>query len=65
MADTERFELTVDMSNAAFEEQPAAELAGILRGIARSVERGWCGGPIHDSNGNEVGSFRVVVNEGE
>lgn len=46
--------------NAAFEEQPAAELARILRHIARAVERGDFQGQAVDANGNTVGSWLVT-----
>jgi hypothetical protein len=46
--------------NAAFEEQPATELARILRHIARAIERGDFQGQAVDANGNTVGSWLVT-----
>lgn len=45
--------------NAAFEDEPASEIARILRKVARAVERGDELGLLVDSNGNTVGSWRV------
>lgn len=58
-----RFVLTVDMDNAAFEDNPD-ELAEILAGLAEgmtgvvNVSHG-AAGPVRDSNGNSVGSWKV------
>lgn len=58
------FKLTIKTANAAFGEeagdQPYAEIARILREVATVVERGTRGAPIHDINGNRVGSFDLT-----
>ncbi len=55
-----RFTLTIDCDNAAFEEQPAQELARILRDVAARIERGTDCGTVHDINGNTVGRFDMM-----
>ncbi len=53
--------IEIEMSNAAFEEAPASELARILRELANRVEGdGDELGLIRDINGNTVGKFEVV-----
>ena len=59
-----RFVLTIDMDNAAFEEVPSVEVARILRDVAERIEYhpNFSPGhsqPVHDINGNLVGSFSV------
>ena len=58
------FSLTFRMNNAAFVDDPAGEVARILREVAGNVERGegFTIGenemrPIRDSNGNRVGEY--------
>ena len=51
------FTMTIDSSNAAFEDEPGEELAGILRIVAAKVAEGYTSGPLYDTNGNRVGSF--------
>jgi len=58
------FSLTFRIDNAAFVEDPAAEVARILRDVAGKVERGegFTAGdahmrPIRDSNGNRIGEY--------
>jgi len=61
------FTLKVDCDNAAFEDDPAPELARILREVADGIESGeprfagWQGWfqTIHDVNGNDVGRFAL------
>jgi hypothetical protein len=51
--------IKVNMDNAAFEE-PAAELARILRDIAERIEGGeLMAFSLRDANGNNVGTFQV------
>jgi hypothetical protein len=51
--------IKIQMNNAAFEE-PAVELARILRDIADRIEGGEIMGfSIQDMNGNTVGTFQV------
>ena len=43
--------------NAAFQEDPAAEYARILRKVADEIEAGRTYGVMHDYNGNRVGTW--------
>lgn len=56
-----RFTVTIDVDNAAFEEDPGMEVARILRKIAdiQAAERADAG-TFTDSNGNTVGSFAYL-----
>lgn len=52
--------LTLDTSNAAFGDEPGAEVARILRRVADAAERGGYSPSddpyyLHDANGNNVG----------
>ena len=49
------FKMTVDMSNAAFEEQ--AELVAILEKVIADYKACNTGKAIIDSNGNKVGQW--------
>jgi hypothetical protein len=58
------FSLEFQMNNAAFADNPAGEVARILRDVADKVERGdgFTVGdaelrPIRDSNGNLIGEY--------
>jgi hypothetical protein len=55
-----KFRLTIDMDNAAFEDDPG-ELARCLRDVASLVAPGkeWQHGNVRDINGNTVGTFKV------
>lgn len=60
-----KLEVTMDMGNAAFEDQPASEAARILRDLADRLEDGGEVGAVLrlcDYNGNQVG--QAVVKEG-
>lgn len=61
------FTLKIETMNAAFAEDPGAELARILRGIAdRARDLGpplGDRGAIHDANGNTVGTWRYIHEE--
>ena len=50
-----KFQMNVDMSNAAFEEQ--AELVAILKKVIADYEACNTGKAIIDSNGNKVGQW--------
>jgi hypothetical protein len=54
--------ITVQMDNAAFTDDPGAELARILRELARVTERD---GPHNrramDANGNQVGQMDMTT----
>lgn len=61
------FSLQFSMANEAFDE-PATEIARILRHVARRVENGELpdgddtgfGMPVKDINGNTVGQWKVT-----
>lgn len=55
----EQVRITIDTGNAAFEDEPASEIARILRKIAEDFESGAQPTLVRDSNGNRVGE--VVV----
>jgi len=54
--------ITIDTANAAFDPDPAPELARILATIAGRVADGcrYDDQPIHDANGNRVGAVNYV-----
>ena len=52
--------ITVEMDNAAFEDDPAGELARILRETAHKIEEGYNAGQCRDINGNQVGNFDII-----
>lgn len=45
--------------NAAFCDDPAAELARMLRDVATRLERGETIGHVRDENGNRVSRFEL------
>lgn len=51
------FDLSFDTANAAFDYEPASEVARILRDIAQRVEAGADCGTIRDHNGNTIGNW--------
>jgi hypothetical protein len=55
------FELKIETDNAAFSEDPGAEIARILRDVARVVAQGGLEGFVADSNGNMVGNFELTT----
>lgn len=54
------FTLDISTDNAAFEDEPAAEVARILRRIADKLEQGQRDGIAADVNGNRCGSFHLT-----
>jgi hypothetical protein len=53
-----KFSLTIDnMTHAAFTENPAQEVADILRRAADRLERGDTSGNAHDFNGVPTGKW--------
>ena len=54
------FTLTMETDNAAFGDDPAAEISRLLREAARRVELGILDSPLLDANGNRVGRFEGV-----
>lgn len=65
MRDKVEFEMKLHSSNAAFDENPSAETARILREIADDIEASvtYCEGNVRDINGNTIGSFSFEVSE--
>jgi hypothetical protein len=62
------FTLTMRTENDAFHPEPAAEVARILRHIADRVEAGTLPPlfqTIFDSNGNDVGRFKLSTEGGK
>ena len=51
--------ITLNTDNAAFEDDPGAEVARILRELARRTEQGFINVGLRDSNGNMVGQCEV------
>jgi hypothetical protein len=59
-----RFLVEIDCDNAAFEDDPACEVANILRKVVRAVEKdGSQEGRLSDSNGNTCGSYKYEVSD--
>lgn len=57
-----QFRMEFKHDNAAFgesEEERASEVAEILHDVAYQVREGFIDGPIRDSNGNKVGSWKL------
>ena len=57
------FALTIHTGTDAFKPDPTGELVRILREVADQIEAGREYGksvPVHDVNGNHVGSFMLV-----
>jgi hypothetical protein len=50
------FKIKIECDNAAFENDPLAEVARILREAADKLEQGQDGFKLRDINGNTVGS---------
>jgi len=57
MAKMTKFKLELDLGNAAFDADPATEVARILAKLAYDIEHEGELGPrlLHDINGNHVG----------
>lgn len=51
------FKIEISTDNAAFQDDPGAEVARILREVAERVEAGELSRTVRDYNGNGVGSF--------
>jgi hypothetical protein len=57
------FKLTIETENAAFDDEPEAEVARILRAVAERLEiAGLTDGACYDVNGNRVGDFKLRRN---
>lgn len=59
------FTMKFSTSNHAFVEGQEQEVARILQDVKWHAENGYMGGPIRDSNGNEVGSWELTLPEEE
>jgi len=61
---TKTFAFVLQLGNAAFDPDPAPEIARLLRDAADRVEAGWTGehtaGALKDSNGNTVGTYEQL-----
>ena len=61
------FQLTINMDNAAFDDDLGGELARIVRHVARRLEDDSVTGDllskcsVRDANGNTVGSWEVTA----
>lgn len=56
----ERITITIDTSNAAFDDAPASEVARILTDLAKVFARaGFPPSVLRDDNGNTCGSVRI------
>ncbi len=51
--------IKIQMDNAAFSDDPLAELARILKDLSKHIEQGCDGRRLMDSNGNHVGEFSI------
>lgn len=63
---TERISITLTTENAAFSDEPATEIARILRKQADLIESGMATDetPLRDINGNRVGVCTIERIEG-
>ena len=62
-SDVQAFALTIHTGTNAFKPEPTGELVRILRDVADQIEAAREYGksvPVHDINGNHVGSFMLV-----
>jgi hypothetical protein len=57
----DRFALTINCTNAAFDDDPRPEIARILRELADRLDGGITQGGVHDVNGNTVGTFTFAT----
>jgi hypothetical protein len=57
------FSLKLNTDNDAFAEDPALEVARILREAADKLESGCTGSQLRDGNGNKVGQFTLDIDE--
>lgn len=54
-----KFTCEINMDNAAFEDDPDAQLSWVLQGIRAAVLRGERESGVVDYNGNTVGSWSI------
>jgi hypothetical protein len=59
-----RLTLSFNLDNQAFDDCNGSECASILEGLAHELEvqdlEDGCSGKLHDSNGNNVGQWKVT-----
>lgn len=55
-----RFTVEIECDNAAFENEPVAEVKRLLEVVLSKMSEGLCGGSLMDVNGNWVGAFGFV-----
>ena len=53
------FTCEIRMDNAAFDDEPATELARIVKLVATAIEQGHIAYTCYDINGNTVGHWAV------
>ena len=56
-----KFELNINMDNAAFTEFPESELERCLDDVSRKVVNGETYSSVMDINGNNVGKWEIFV----
>lgn len=54
------FKLRIETNNQAFEDGRELEVCACLAGVIQKIEQGNTEGPIHDTNGNNVGNFTLT-----
>ena len=54
------FKVTIDTSNAAFDDGMATEIIRLLKGVIRMVEAGGTEGALVDANGSTVGLWNLT-----
>ncbi|KKK71010.1 hypothetical protein LCGC14_2918260 [marine sediment metagenome] len=59
------FTMSIESTNAAFEDEGAEEVTRILRHVADQIKDGYTVGPVLDSNGNSVGVWSFDDGEHE
>ena len=59
------FKIEFATDNAAFGEDGTDEVANVLRHVVELVEGGYLGGPLTDSNGNQIGAWSMSLPEPE
>jgi hypothetical protein len=52
--------LTINLDNAAFEDNPATEIWSVCNQMHDAIRREETEGKLRDTNGNTVGAWRIV-----
>ena len=58
-----RLTLVIDEMASAFDPDPCEEVARILRMTASLIQMDRLEGPLHDREGNKVGSYKLEFSE--